>query len=132
LSAYFEPAIVADAALRASVWGELADPDGDGIANLLEYAFGGDPLVASTDTRPQTHFVTEGGVEYLAVTFRPNPGAIDLIFEPQVSSDLETWQGGAVFVPGPDDRVLTYRDFSPASAHQRRFIRVNVSTALQE
>jgi len=129
LSTWFDETVVADPARRATVWGELADPDGDGVVNLLEYAFGGDPMLASPDTRPQTHFVTEGGVEYLAVTFRPNPSAIDLLFEPQASSDLESWSGGLVFVPGTDDRVLTYRDSSPASAHQRRFLRVNVSTA---
>ncbi|MBE2214808.1 MAG: hypothetical protein IAE82_13125 [Opitutaceae bacterium] len=128
---HFDPAIIADVSLRASQWGDLADPDGDGIANLLEYAFGGDPLVASPDTRPRTHFVTEDGIEYLAVTFRPNPGAVDLLFEPQLSSDLETWEGGAVFVPGVDERVVTYRDFAPAAAHQRRFIRVQVSQPLR-
>ena len=127
LSAHFDPAIVADPSLRAGLWGELADPDADGIANLLEYAFGGDPFGASPDTRPRTHFVTEGGVEYLAVTFRPNPDAIDLTFEPQVSSDLETWHPGLIFIPGPDERLITYRDFAPAAAHQRRFIRVHVS-----
>jgi len=128
LSAHFDPSIVADPSLRAGLWGELADPDADGIANLLEYAFGGDPFGASPDTRPHTHFVTEGGVEYLAVTFRPNPDAIDLVFEPQVSSDLESWHPGLVFVPGSDERLVTYRDFAPAAAHQRRFIRVHVDT----
>ncbi len=127
LSSYFDYATMAEPALRAGTWGELADPDGDGIVNLLEYAFGSDPGAASPENRPQTHFVTEGGAEYLAVTFRPNPRAVDLVFEPQVSSDLESWQGGLVFMPGPDERALTYRDPEPAAAHQRRFIRVHVS-----
>lgn len=127
LSSYFDYATTADPGLRAGVWGELADPDGDGAVNLLEYAFGGDPTTASPDNRPRTHFLTEEGVEYLAVTFRPNPKAVDLVFEPQVSGDLENWQGGLVFLPGSDERALTYRDSEPAAAHQRRFIRVHVT-----
>lgn len=34
----FTSAELADPALEATVWGDLADPDGDGIPNLLEYA----------------------------------------------------------------------------------------------
>lgn len=127
LAQHFGPEIIANPDLRASVWGELADPDGDGAENLLEYAFATDPGAPSAEARPTTHFVTEAGVEYLAVSFRPNPDAIDLIYEPQVSSDLESWLPGLVFLPGEDERVVTYRDFSPATDHARRFIRVHVS-----
>lgn len=127
LGQHFAEDVLADPELRPAVWGDLADPDGDNFANLLEYAFGGDPGQPSTEARPVTHFVTDGGIEYLAVSFKPNPDAVDLVYEPQVSSDLENWQAGLVFMPGDDERTLTYRDFSPAADHQRRFIRVNVS-----
>ncbi len=42
----FPPVMVNDPARRGDVWGEQADYDGDGLATILEYALGGDPLRA--------------------------------------------------------------------------------------
>ncbi len=39
---------LADPELEATVWGDLADPDGDGLPNLLEYALALDPRAASS------------------------------------------------------------------------------------
>ena len=44
---FFERAFGADlevAALEGTLWGDAADPDGDGLANALEFAFNLDPL----------------------------------------------------------------------------------------
>ncbi len=38
---------------------DTADPDGDGIPNLLEYAFGGDPLVPGTATLPTADILAD-------------------------------------------------------------------------
>ncbi len=45
-STRFTSAELGNTALEATVWGDLADPDGDGIPNLLEYALNTDPRVA--------------------------------------------------------------------------------------
>ena len=46
LAQYFSAADLANPQLQTTLWGWDADPDGDGIANLLEYALGGDPQSA--------------------------------------------------------------------------------------
>ncbi|MCX6874354.1 MAG: hypothetical protein NTW21_11200 [Verrucomicrobia bacterium] len=40
------PAAYCNPAMEASVWGDLADPDGDGCGNLLEFVMQRDPNVA--------------------------------------------------------------------------------------
>jgi hypothetical protein len=42
---HFTPAELANAELEATLWGELADPDGDEVANFLEFTTGGDPML---------------------------------------------------------------------------------------
>jgi hypothetical protein len=44
---HFYAADLNDPALETTVWGNLADPDGDGLANLLEYALNSAPDVPS-------------------------------------------------------------------------------------
>jgi hypothetical protein len=73
--------------LEASVWGDLADPDGDGLKNLAEAYYGLNPLVADTPS-PSTA-VTENNL----FTYRWQRAAsyqgIQAI--PYWSPDLVTW-----------------------------------------
>ncbi|MCH2065069.1 MAG: hypothetical protein MK194_15245, partial [Roseibacillus sp.] len=48
LAQYFSAIELGNPALQSSLWGWGADPDGDGLTNLMEYALGGDPRVGST------------------------------------------------------------------------------------
>jgi sialate O-acetylesterase len=56
---HFAPEDLADPALEGALWGDAADPDGDGIANLLEYLFGSDPRQAEPD-QPSLQVVADG------------------------------------------------------------------------
>ena len=79
-----------------------ADPDGDGIPNLLEYALGLDPTTASVLGLPIVTLKNYSGTKYLSMTFNRSSLATDITYIVQGSSDLVNWtalgtsSGGAV------------------------------------
>ena len=86
--ANFSGAQLDDPAISA----EDADPDRDGIVNLIEYFAGYQPLSAeSTFTSVGT--VEIEGLDYLSITYPRAPGT-GLAGVPQLSSDLLVWQSG--------------------------------------
>jgi hypothetical protein len=68
-----------------AIAGDLADPDGDGLANLLEYGFNTNPL----DPNPGPALTFEG--PDLVLTYRRCVAATDVTFDIRASSDLTTW-----------------------------------------
>lgn len=119
-----------------SISGPFADPDGDGIANILEFAFAGDPLEPNRGVLPmlttETYTVDGEEGEYLTITFvrRNELGAVNL--EVESSEELGGgWSADAVEVSASDngDGTVTeiWRDSVEQSASDRRFLRVNTS-----
>jgi hypothetical protein len=103
---------------------DSADYDGDGLANLLEYALGTDP-VAATAT-PYLAQVSDG-VLRIAFDRVADP---NLIYTVEGSSDLVEWDvvwssGGADNTEG----IVTVTDDTPVAAATRRFLRLRVSTS---
>lgn len=74
-------------ATNATVAGDFADPDGDGMVNLLEYALGTDPLVA--DSGDLFSAAVVGG--HAQVSFNRNASATDLTYVLETAPDLATW-----------------------------------------
>ena len=80
---------------------DTANPSGDGLNNLLDYAYGFSPLVAnsgysSTITNPsaagiQTGLTTSNGTNTFTTTFLCDPRAVDLTYQLQSSNDLVNW-----------------------------------------
>jgi hypothetical protein len=72
-----------------------ADPDGDGVCNLLEYAFNLSPEVADQSALPQFQLQpqTVGGQPgtYLTIQFLCQLGTSNLTYVVQGSADLITW-----------------------------------------
>ena len=122
----------ADQLANAAISGANADPDGDGLPNQLEYAFGESPTQATVDAAPSLSI--QSGKLALAYTRRND--VTDLTYTVEVSSDLKTWVSGDAYtqqiavtpLDGLRDRV-TVSDRTALSAGVRRFMRVRVLQA---
>jgi hypothetical protein len=74
-------------ASNPSIAGDLADPDGDGMDNLLEYATASDPNVAAPEgTVPE--IINNGNIQ---LTFHRNVSATDLTYVIKYSDSLANW-----------------------------------------
>jgi uncharacterized delta-60 repeat protein len=70
-----------------SISGDSADPDGDGLKNLFEYAFGLDPKSSNT-TDPIS---TTTDATYISIIYPKLKTATDVTFVVEKSIDLVTW-----------------------------------------
>jgi hypothetical protein len=74
---------------QPAVSGSLGDADGDGLPNLLKYAFDINPLTsAGSSGQPALTFFSENGHDYMALLYRRNSAVTDLIYDVQVSATL--------------------------------------------
>lgn len=89
-----------DAAQQADpqISSDLADPDGDGLSNLMEYALGLAPLAFDSTTRPRGWI--EGGVFWFEYTREKS--ALDVALALEYSDDLQHWQAAAGYVEEVD------------------------------
>ena len=103
---YFTPTHILD----SSHSGPVADPDGDGITNLLEYACNLDPAFNERITMspnggsrglPLTQTETTGGNTYLVVEYlrRTTGGGVTCIVE--FSNNLHTWGAAGIETAAP-------------------------------
>ena len=73
----------------------LADPDGDGLGNLIEYAFDRSPSSAESSPIAEVNVVTAAdGTPCLEITFDRPANRPDLIYTVEVSSDMKNWSLG--------------------------------------
>jgi fibronectin type 3 domain-containing protein len=110
--------------------GPAADANGDGVKNLLAYAFDLNPWNPASANMPVAQ-VTGG---YLTMSFIRRKSPTDLGYVVEVSGDLSTWNSGPTYTTGvtvaPRDantEIVTVRDSTPVVPGVRRFIRLNVS-----
>jgi hypothetical protein len=71
----------------AATAGDLADADGDGMVNLLEYALATDPNAANTNASLTGLLAANR----LNLQFHRNTSASDLTYVVEASDNLETW-----------------------------------------
>lgn len=114
-----------------SVQGPDADPDGDDVANALEYGLYGHPLVPNGVARPLAGRVTAGNEVYATITFTRVKQAQDLEYE-VVAGDHLPWddltpvtQVDSVSDQG-EIEVVTLRDDAPISASPSRFLQLRL------
>ncbi len=129
-SACFTPAeITANTEAAAT-----ADPEGDGLPNLAEYAFGAAPFAPSAEVRPTASIVTVSSQRYAAISYRRARGLTDVTYAVEVSSDLQNWSSGTGTstlisdTPDGDTNLVVVRDNTPlGSGVLRRSLRVRVT-----
>jgi surface-anchored protein len=116
-----------------AVSGLGADPDGDGADNLVEYALGGNPLVAGVEGKPKMENLSDGGQEYMAIRFQRRKGDTSLSITVESTADLAavTWSGGGVQVATPtpvgtDYEEVVFRASVSKANSVRQFMRVKV------
>ncbi len=124
---HFSAAELAD----ESVSGADADPDGDGLTNLDEYAFFLDPRYANPSPIAAS-VTTDDGSTYLTLTYTRIKDASDLVFATHFSSDLGTWSTDSTTVSVTENQngseTVVIRDTIPLStATPRRFGRIEVT-----
>jgi regulation of enolase protein 1 (concanavalin A-like superfamily) len=108
--------------------GMMADPDHDGLSNLLEFAFATAPSEAHAN--PVRHdFSTHLGERYLYLEVPKNPLATHLTYLVEATSELAKasgWTSAGLVVEVNTATRLRVRDHVPLSSGIPRFMRVRV------
>ena len=77
--------------------GPAADPDFDGISNLLEFVLGGNPLVSSTDKLPE---LDASGTNFVFTFQREDDSEAEVVLTFQHGTDLAGWTDVAIDADG--------------------------------
>jgi hypothetical protein len=114
----------------------LADPDGDGIPNLMEFALGNDPRTsADSNNGTKTLVAQDSNGRFLSLQFkrRKNTGGLALQYLPEVSGDRQTWYSDSshaleTSVTPLDAQFdwVTVKDLTPFTSAATRFIRLRI------
>lgn len=122
--------------------GDLADPDRDGLANLVEYALGLNPLLPSSAHSPATLNIS--GTPYLSMTFARRSPPAEVTYSVESSDDLApVWNLGPSYSDlsdttstafglehqrtGTDPLQITVRRTTPVTDSIRQFLRLRIT-----
>jgi hypothetical protein len=112
-----------DQLANVTVSGPNADPDGDGVVNVAEFALGGHPLIAGgTHGRVAPGLALSGGRNRLTMTISKRCDR-SINWSAQASLDLLTWSAGATVILQNTAEVLEVMENHASSEHTRVFLR---------
>ncbi len=117
---------------NASSWSDTADPNHNGLPNLLEYALGTEPTDAGASNLKKEIVHAADGQDYLTLTYIcPVPAPVDVNYTVEVSNDLATWRTAITEVSrtnnGDGTQTIKTRSQTPLSSTTREFIRLRIS-----
>ena len=122
-----------------------SDPDGDGIPNLLEYAFGLDPTQCDYGAQLRSLVIRTNNANWFGCSFPRNTNATDVSFGVQVADSLTTlswletasytngigWKGSGLARESPGISSVSVSvsvlDVQPISSASNRVMRLRVS-----
>jgi hypothetical protein len=115
----------------------LADADGDGASNLLEYALGLNPKTGDYIGRMGQGTVIDAGNTYLSLSYtRPEPAPSGLSYTVEACAELapSSWSSTGIVEMGSTAnatfQTITVRDAVPLNGSPRRFMRLNVGNQI--
>jgi len=109
--------------------GDQADPDHDGVPNLLEYALGNNPNLADAGSHIVRDIEQLGGQSYLRITVTKNPAATDIQWSGEANNDLTNaagWSSAGTTVETDNVSQFVVRDNTPLGGTTRHFLRLKV------
>ena len=117
-----------------AISGENADPDNDGIVNLMEYAQGTHPKQPNATKAP---LVTKGAGPdgALSITYTRRTEVTDLDYIVEFSTDMKTWASGfgqawnTNVISGPETETVTATAIPSATTHTIQFLRLHIIRA---
>lgn len=123
-----------------AIIGDDADPDGDGITNLFEYALGLDPTSSVELRQPRLHVVWHNNERYLGMTYYRNMDDPDLQFEVVADGDInirrQNWGMLVGTMSTPDQAGtppgllrVTVRDSMPIGQSSNRYFALRVTSS---
>jgi len=81
-----------------AIAGDFADPDGDGVLNLMEFALAADPNVANTNRSPAAAI----SGNHFQIYFHRNTAATNLTYVVESSGSLTGWSPAMTYTAGTD------------------------------
>lgn len=105
--------------------GDNADPENDGLPNLIKYALGLSPKTAYTNVFNPS--VQNG---YFTLTYPEATAAVDVSIALEYSTDLKTWQSGPAYfeqagsVSLGGTNLVTVQAIAPVHAASRAYVRM--------
>ena len=113
--------------------GDGADPDRDGIPNLVEYAFNLNPRVATHPGVPRAFVQNVSGQSYLQVQYTQRNAPAGVQYLLQTSADLLSWTNSPASFSevgsndnGDGTSLVTLRFQPPLTANPQMFVRIAI------